>query len=239
MSSNAPSRPTVKQVSELTEEQLKSCVQLASDAFGTNGAIYRILLVNYSHSEHVNLQNIDPSMSGTLGGDMSLKDELLTAMFRATLLEGRVYMVETEGEVATICLLFRKPNSLFATETQRDLGFTEFFSKLSPETQNWWTHDYPAQMAEKEREIISQEEWDKMWYFSLVVTAPKYQGQGFASFFMDKFAEETQNRGEVLGLSTGLEVNVQKYESMKFRERGRITMKTVVNLFPCVWLTRG
>ena len=46
---------------------------------------------------------------------MSLKEELFAAMIRATLLEGRVYVVESGGVVVTIVLLFRKPGSLFGT----------------------------------------------------------------------------------------------------------------------------
>ncbi|KAI0095203.1 hypothetical protein BDY19DRAFT_916754 [Irpex rosettiformis] len=170
---------------------------------------------------------------------MSLKEELFTAIIKATLLEGRIYVVESGGEIATMCLVFRKPASLFGSEAQKALGFTEVFEKLDPKTQHWWKNQYPAQMAEKEKTIISQEEWDKMWYFSMVATDPKHQNKGFASHLMNTFFDEVNKNGDIFGLSTGSEVNVPKYETMGFKERGRIVMKTPVNEFPCVWLTRG
>ena len=46
---------------------------------------------------------------------MSLQEELFTAVIRATFLEGRIYVVESDGEIVTMCLVFRKPASLFGS----------------------------------------------------------------------------------------------------------------------------
>lgn len=44
---------------------------------------------------------------------MSLKNEYFAAQIRATLLEGRVYAVEFDGQFVSVSLWFRKPNSMY------------------------------------------------------------------------------------------------------------------------------
>lgn len=44
---------------------------------------------------------------------MTFRDELFTAMVRATLLEGKVYVVESNSQLVSVALWFHKPNTLF------------------------------------------------------------------------------------------------------------------------------
>ena len=67
-----------------------------------------------SHLLHIKCA-IAPSFYGLLGGNLSLQEELFTAVIRATFLEGRIYVVESDGEIVTMCLVFRKPASLFGS----------------------------------------------------------------------------------------------------------------------------
>lgn len=46
---------------------------------------------------------------------MSLQEELFSAIIRATFLEGKIYVVESGGDVVTVCLVFREPASLFGS----------------------------------------------------------------------------------------------------------------------------
>ncbi|VDC06982.1 unnamed protein product [Peniophora sp. CBMAI 1063] len=205
-----------KQVTSLSGQELADIVRLASTAFGDK----------------------DDSMLALLGGDIALKDEFLTAMVRATLLEGAIYIVEVDSELVSASLWFRKPVGLFKSEAQRALGYDEWFKKLPEDLQSWWTVDYSTQMRDYSKTIIDQEEWDKIWYCNLMVTDVDQQNQGHATFMMDQMTARVREAGEMLGLSAGSEINVSKYESMGFRERGRIALRSLVNEIPCVWLTK-
>ncbi|KZV74410.1 hypothetical protein PENSPDRAFT_732316 [Peniophora sp. CONT] len=239
----------LKQVTSISDSELEEYVRLAGTAFGDD----------------------DASMLALLGGDISLRDELLAAMFRAVLLEGKVYVVECNSQVVSVALWFRQPIGLFKTDAQRALGYDEWFKKLPKELQHWWTVDYPEQLKGYAKKIISQEhlhhsreaaykelvkkdcctlnkasvhsrgpsEWDKMWFCNLMVTDLKQQGRGHATFLMNQLTAKARASGEILGLSTGTEINVPKYESMGFRERGRIILHSLINEVPCVWMTKA
>lgn len=47
-----------------------------------------------------------------------------------------------------------------------------------------------------------------MWYCNLIVTDVKHQDKGHATFIMNQLTAKVREAGEILGLSTGLEVNV-------------------------------
>lgn len=92
-----------------------------------------------------------------VGDSLALGQELMAAMLRATLLEGKMYGVEVEGKIATLIVWFRFPARLFAryvpvmtpnftrkcldvknSAAQRRLGYEEFFKKITPQQQAWW-----------------------------------------------------------------------------------------------------
>ena len=58
---------------------------------------------------------LDPTKIGLLGGRLDLKEEYYTAMVRAALLEGDVWVVESAGQWVTVGLWFKWPNILFTT----------------------------------------------------------------------------------------------------------------------------
>ncbi|KZV69785.1 hypothetical protein PENSPDRAFT_753078 [Peniophora sp. CONT] len=205
-----------KHITSLSESQLANIVRLASAAFGDN----------------------HPPLIALLGGDMSLKNEHFTAMIRATLLEGKVYVVECDSRVVSVALWFRKPMGLYKTEAQRVVGFNNLFKKFPDDIQHWWTVDYPRQMETYQKSIYSQQEWDRMWYCNLMATDVNHQRRGHATFLMSKLTDQVRKAGELLGLSTGVEGTVQAYESMGYEERGRIVMHTPVNEFPVIWMTK-
>ncbi|KZV66624.1 hypothetical protein PENSPDRAFT_654763 [Peniophora sp. CONT] len=183
----------------------------------------------------------DPTKIGLLGGKLDLKEEYFTAMVRAALLEGDVWVVEIDGQWVTIGLWFKWPNILFTTDAQKDLGFNEVFKKFSPETQHWWKVEYGEQVdVWLKQKTISEEEWGRMWYCSALATRSAHQSKGHATALVNRVLSEVHNQANgILGLGTGSETNVAKYKSMGFKERGRITMHTPVNSFLCAWLTKG
>ena len=98
-----------------------------------------------------------------LGEDLSLSTEYFNALLRAAILEGEVYILTVERggkkEIASWATFFPPGCALFETqvflltfisipkltkslcsEAQRKLGFDEFFKKLKPEIQDWYTN---------------------------------------------------------------------------------------------------
>lgn len=55
------------------------------------------------------------------------------------------------------------------------------------------------------------QERDKMWFCNLMVTDVKQQGKGHATFLMNQLTAKARAAGEILGLSTGNEVNVSHW----------------------------
>ena len=55
------------------------------------------------------------------------------------------------------------------------------------------------------------QEWDKMWYCSLMATDPSQQNKGHATFLMKQLFDQARTAGEILGLSTGDENNVSSF----------------------------
>ena len=100
-----------------------------------------------------------------LGGDLSLSIDYFNAVLRAAILEGEVYILTVERggkkEIASWAAFFPPGCSLFETqvslhlpsflrlkltkkqlrsEAQRKLGFDDFFKKIKPEVQDWYTN---------------------------------------------------------------------------------------------------
>ncbi|KAI0803211.1 hypothetical protein BC629DRAFT_1438266 [Irpex lacteus] len=107
----------IQELTSLNDTQLQKLVSIISNAFSGG---------------------VTQSFYGLLGGNMSLQEELFSAIIRATFLEGKIYVVESGGDVVTVCLVFREPASLFGSDAQRALGFTDVYKKLDPMTQAWW-----------------------------------------------------------------------------------------------------
>ncbi|KAI0316433.1 hypothetical protein OF83DRAFT_1126912 [Amylostereum chailletii] len=215
-STNMNFKPSVKRITAPTSSQIADFATLTVRAMEGNDAA-----------------------SAMFGGDDSLSEEFFTAMIRATLLEGEVYVVEDEeAKTATLALWFRAPNRMFGSEAQRARGFNDFYEKLSPETKDWWTQTYTPTMTKWRRVFYTPEEEARTWYCSLIVTDPARQNQGFATLFMDEFYKNVRKGDDLLSLATTTDHNVAMYLSWGFKERGRITLESPINTFPVVWLAK-
>ncbi|KAI0053247.1 hypothetical protein FA95DRAFT_1482179, partial [Auriscalpium vulgare] len=160
-----------------------------------------------------------------LGGDWSLQAEYIRANVRATALEGEIYVVKdiSTGRILSSGLWFEPGRGLFGTEAQRALGYDTFFEKLSPETKEWTTHT----------ELEAQ-----MWWCFCLGTEPDFQGRGLATALVDAVYAMALSKQGFIGLSTPTELNVAKYRSMGFRERGRTWLDTPKGGFPAIMLSR-
>lgn len=108
----------IKQLTKATESQIKDIADFFSDAF---------------HG--------DVSMKAFVGGDWGLLPELETAMLRASLLEGVVYVVTvgkgSDEKIVSAGYWFGDGSAMFGSEKQRALGYDAWFEKISDETKIW------------------------------------------------------------------------------------------------------
>ncbi|KAI0316173.1 hypothetical protein OF83DRAFT_1173163 [Amylostereum chailletii] len=177
-----------------------------------------------------------PGRSMMIGGDESLSNDLFAAMFRAALLEGELYAVEQDEQIVSVALWFEMSRPLFGTDAQRALGFDDFFKKLLPKTQHWWAHTYPEAIGEWRPQIFTPEENERLTWCYLLATDVAHQNRGFATSLIDAWYDK---KGQLVGLATDSELNVAKYKSMGFRERGHIIIDGPdINGLLCVALSK-
>ncbi|KAK7052918.1 hypothetical protein VNI00_004238 [Paramarasmius palmivorus] len=151
------------------------------------------------------------------------------AMIRATLLSGDIYAVKNEsGDIVSFGLWFEPGAGLFGTEEQRALGFNDLFKKFSSQQQQWFTHTYPETRQKYSESLFTEEEKLHRWWCASLVTDTEYQGRGYATAIVNAVYEKTAKTAGFLGLATNPLLNVRKYVSMGFRERGSYILPSSV-----------
>uniref|UniRef100_A0A0W0FPK9 N-acetyltransferase domain-containing protein n=1 Tax=Moniliophthora roreri TaxID=221103 RepID=A0A0W0FPK9_MONRR len=187
------SKPTVHRVQELTESEVVHLTDIHVRAYEGG--------------------------TGT-GGDWSLAPYIARAIIRATLLEGEIYVVKNDSnQIVSFGLWFRPGTEVFSTPEQRVLGFDDFFKKLKPEMQEWYSNTYPEYLKKYLDGVFTKEETSKRWWCSNLVTSPEYQGRGYATAIVNAVLEKVAKQNEFIGLATAPPLNVRKYLSMGFKER--------------------
>ncbi|EEB92643.1 hypothetical protein MPER_08816 [Moniliophthora perniciosa FA553] len=183
--------------------------------------------IDHMTDVHVKAYDGDPMIQVMLGGNWSLSADLGRAMLRATLLEGHVYAVKDENDkVVAFGSWFAPGVGLFSSPEQRALGFDEFFQKLDPETQYWFSHTYPEATEKYDEALFTDEERRRRWWCFNLVTSPENQGRGYATAIVNHGYRKAQDAGGFIGLATSRPVNVEKYLSMGLRERGTFKVLT-------------
>ncbi|EPQ52571.1 hypothetical protein GLOTRDRAFT_46618, partial [Gloeophyllum trabeum ATCC 11539] len=193
-----------------------------------------------------------------VGGDWSLHSPLFRAMIRASALEGEIYVVKDPESKVIVSSGFWFPprRELFGTEDQRALGFNDFFSKLSPESQYWWQNTYPQTMDKFNADTWNKEAHKRWWCFHLA-TDPKHQNRGYGTaivnFVFEKASHhylqgympgehtvcQAKTANQIIGLAAALDVNVRKYLAMGLSERGQTYLDAPTGGFTVHVLSRG
>ncbi|TFK51053.1 hypothetical protein OE88DRAFT_1630635 [Heliocybe sulcata] len=176
----------------------------------------------------------DIAHKALIGGNWSLSPLYIRANLRATALEGEIYVVKdpVTSRIVSFGLWFAPGKALFGSDEQKALGFNDFFNKLSTETQHWWTHTYPDTVRPFMARIWTKEELGKRLYCFNLCTDPEHQNRGYATAIVDFAFEKAKRNGQILGLSTSSDLNVRKYLSMGFRERGQTSLDAPTGGFP-------
>ncbi|KAL0566966.1 hypothetical protein V5O48_015030 [Marasmius crinis-equi] len=168
----------------------------------------------------------DSSMQMLLGGNWNLSGQLARAMLVATLLEGQVYVAKGGDRIVATGLWFRPGTELFGTEKQRAAsGFYDFLNMLTPEFQNWYSQTYPDTL--KREELFTDEELARRWWCSNLVTDPEFQGRGYGKAIIRAVEQEkAKEKGEFIALATAVPLNVEKYHSMGFADKGAFELES-------------
>lgn len=162
-------------------------------------------------------------------------------MIRASALEGEIYVVKDPESKVIVSSGFWFPprRELFGTEDQRALGFNDFFSKLSPESQYWWQNTYPQTMDKFNADTWNKEELDKRWWCFHLATDPKHQNRGYGTAIVNFVFEKAKTANQIIGLAAALDVNVRKYLAMGLSERGQTYLDAPTGGFTVHVLSRG
>lgn len=210
----------VKRLAELKDSQLKQLVDCCVEA----------------------LRN-DPAQRALVGGDESLLSEYMETMLRATILEGHLYVIcigpESEEQIVSTGSFFDNGKYLFDSEEQRSLGYYDFFQKLSPETQYWWTNTYPETIGPLDHKLFTREEAQTRWWCYNLATAPEHQRKGYGTAIMDAVFEKVKSTNSFMGVVPGTDLNVKIYGSMGFKEIGGTLLPAPSGDFYIHVMTRG
>ncbi|ESK86674.1 hypothetical protein Moror_9673 [Moniliophthora roreri MCA 2997] len=187
------SKPTVHRVQELTESEVVHLTDI-----------------------HVRAYEGDFSMLISLGGDWSLAPYIARAIIRATLLEGEIYVVKNDSnQIVSFGLWFRPGTEVFSTPEQRVLGFDDFFKKLKPEMQEWYSNTYPEYLKKYLDGVFTKEVDNSQFITSQRLIRIIGNVEALVVLQPQKVAKQN----EFIGLATAPPLNVRKYLSMGFKER--------------------
>ncbi|TFY83145.1 hypothetical protein EWM64_g866 [Hericium alpestre] len=154
----------------------------------------------------------DKTVDCLVGGDQSLVDPLFRAMIRATTAGGEFYVVVNHSEkILGLGLWFGPGEDLFSTEEQRKLGFNDFFGRLSPEAQKWWTETYPAKVGEFLTHHLGPQGGLNSFFLSNLATDPAFQRTSVATKIVDTVFQQAVAEDNRLVLMAGNAKNVRLY----------------------------
>jgi len=189
----------VKQLKNPSEEEIQQIAELCSRAFSRSSAA-----------------------KANLGGNWTLQNEYYRAHARATALEGELHVVLSQpgAKIVSTASWFPPGVYLFGSESQKALGYNDFFEKLSEEAKYWHKVTFPNIVAECEVKLFTEQEISIRWWCFNLATDPKYQGNGFATSLLKVLTEKTDKQDNIIGLVATTDQNVDFYHGLGFRERG-------------------
>ncbi|KAF8996019.1 hypothetical protein BDQ17DRAFT_1310651, partial [Cyathus striatus] len=167
----------------------------------------------------------DESIIMMTGGNKDLQRPLIKAMVHATALDGEIHIVSADNRIVSYCFWFPPGKDLFETEEQRALGYNDFFNKLSPEAQDWWTNKYIQTVGKFIEDILKPRHYKESWYAYFIATELEYRRQGNATALLKHVMEKLAKKGEFLALCAGVKENSDFYQKVGFELRGVTQLK--------------
>ncbi|KAG0694747.1 hypothetical protein DFH29DRAFT_307677 [Suillus ampliporus] len=183
-----------------------------------------------------------PSIDHMTGGNKNLQGPLFSAMIKACLLAGEVYVatVIDTGAITGITLWFPPVKALWNSDAQKVLGFNQFLESLSPRTKEWWTDTYGSALEPFLETALSPHTIESSWYLNCICVDPKYQRQGIATNLIRMVEQKRQPPSlrsaqipvtmrvieAVINLHPLTIAQVAVYKAHRFQYRGRTLLPT-------------
>ncbi|KIK63544.1 hypothetical protein GYMLUDRAFT_40587 [Collybiopsis luxurians FD-317 M1] len=189
--------------------------------------VERVVDVSVRAFESARDRDGDISHNAILGRDWTLASSYFRSIILVGLFAGDVYGIRDKEskEFVAVGIWFRpgQRSANWTEEFKCKVGLNDFLDKLQPQFREWYLDTIPRIIRERE-DFFTDEERSRRWWCIHLCTDPRYHGQGLARSIIDHVHEEAQEAVErgFVALGAGVQVNVQKYQSLGFRKRGEL-----------------
>ncbi|KAF5379884.1 hypothetical protein D9757_007170 [Collybiopsis confluens] len=189
----------------------------------------------------------DISHSALFGNNWSIAPSYFRHIIVVGLYADAVYGIRSKEskEIVAVGIWFgpnQRPD--LTEEFKRKVGLYDFLDQLEAKFREWYTSSISKLIQERETfftddvcvlfsvacaanlvpDSLFFKERSRRWWCIHLCTDPEYHGQGLARSIIDYIHEKAQRttHGGFVALAAAVEVNVHKYRTLGFRERGAV-----------------
>ncbi|KIM38175.1 hypothetical protein M413DRAFT_447938 [Hebeloma cylindrosporum] len=194
----------VQRVESPTEERLRCAAALFTDLMKTNlGAI------------------------SLAGGDVSLMEFEALALLRAGVLDGEYYeATDDEGALIGYTMWMPPAREMLSTEEQRQRGFYEFMSKLSPEAESYFRTKYVSEFPRFVASLLGPTGKLDSWWLHMAMIRRDYHRKGVLRALIDLVRVKAESAEQYLATCTTNDDNIRVYTGLGFDYKGSTTMES-------------
>ncbi|KAE9395857.1 hypothetical protein BT96DRAFT_1021764 [Gymnopus androsaceus JB14] len=218
-----------------SKPRMQGVVERFSVADGTisEEEVDKIVDMSVRAFEYARDKDGDISQDALIGHDWSLAPAYYRHIVLAGMFTGGLYGVrdkESQDIVAVGVWWGPGDKSDKLEEFKRKIGLYDFLDGLKPQFREWYSRTIPVLIKEQET-FFTDEERARRWWCIHLCTEPRYHGRGLARLIIDSIHDKARKTipGGFVGLGAGVEVNVKKYQSLGFRERGVVSTPIVAS----------
>ncbi|KDR84561.1 hypothetical protein GALMADRAFT_133831 [Galerina marginata CBS 339.88] len=196
--------PKITVLDSLTNSQLDKLIKISMEAFTG-----------------------DPLSDAMTAGIPKLKEDLYRLTFRATALEGRIFVCQDNRDIVSVAACFEPGFKFLGSEAQRSLGLYKLLESLPEETRQWWnkivsddSSPYSAQSYVDFSQFSGGEKQEKVpecWTVVVMATSVSEQGKGYGTSIMKEICKKAAANAKSIRLNASPEINVSFYGSLGFR----------------------
>lgn len=214
----APSNLTISYIEKPDEKLVEEAVQLV-----------------------VKLMLNDPAVPSVTGGNLDLFPGWARGVVAASaLIAGDMYAAIDEDNTLVGFALWIPPGRVpLDTEEERQLGFNQFWEKLSPEGRDYIENVLGKEFPKHLEESFGFAEAEKSTYWcNFAMVREDYQNKGVATAIFDLVYAKAKETGTIMALATSLEKTSKIYQSMGFELKGFRVMPSPWKDWPSYVLLR-
>ncbi|PPQ80503.1 hypothetical protein CVT26_004303 [Gymnopilus dilepis] len=147
-----------------------------------------------------------------VGGDTTLLPELYRLSVRTAALEGKVTVCEEtkSARILSVSCSYGPGTFFLGSQKQRDLGFDDFFNKLSTEGKQWWA-EYFERVKHMPSIVVDS------WFVTILATATSEERKEYGSSVLREVQRIAAGDQTCVALNATSEKNVAFYSSLGFK----------------------